>query len=368
MDRKIEDVLYEALKPVNEPEPELNRRILDRRLKRDMRKLNLRKTAVAAAIGILVAAGGVSAYAASQNLSLLSLFQGESKEVQKSAEKLLDKKVEQEKSSNKEQSQLATFKIREAIVDKNQVKVQVEVKAVEPEKYLLVYQDAEPELDPVGNLDLEGVSGKQTIAEYAESLGKKCLKVEAVISGADVDSQSIDNHMEKDGTMLYNISFENTKKSPKLKYICETIVVPEEGDIIRDKINFTLKDNSNLEVVKYLPVKEGKVPGTDLVIDKVTFVKSDLEMMCNVKYHYAGKSKEWENTKDFDIGFYLLDSDGKVIESNEGGGTQPDEKDSTVLTQSWSYSLKDLPKTVSFQVKDVMEKTVYGTVDVKLAK
>ena len=122
-----------------------------------------------------------------------------------------------------------------------------------------------------------------------------------------------------------------------------------------------------MKQVKYLPVKKGKVPETDLVIDEVIFEKSDLEMICNVKYHYAGNKKDWTNSKDFDMGFYLLDSDGKVIESHEGG-TWPDEEDSTVLTQSWNYSLRDLPKTVSFQVKDVMEKKVYGTVDVKLAK
>ena len=93
MDKDMEAVLREAMKPVNEPDPELNRLILERRVRKDMKKRNVRKIAAAAAIGILVAAGGVSAYAASQNISLLSLFGGESSEVKQEAERLLDTDV-----------------------------------------------------------------------------------------------------------------------------------------------------------------------------------------------------------------------------------------------------------------------------------
>lgn len=365
MDRKIEDLLFEALKPANEPEPELNRRILDRRLERDMRKFNIRKVAVAAAIGILVTAGGVSAFAASQNVSLLSIFQGESKEVQKSAEKLLDTKVEQAKGSNKELSQLASFQIREAIVDRNQVKVQVAVKAVEPEKYLLVPEGTVLDMS-VENLRRDGVKGDQTIADYAKHLGKKCLTV-----GADIRTkiQSVSHYTEEDGTMLFNIEFRNERKGEKLDYVCETYAYPSEGKYenrIQDEITFSLTDQTEMEQIKYVPVKKGKVPGTDLVVDEVIFDKSDLEMICNVKYHYAGKKKDWSNTKEYDMCFFLLDSQGKVVEAT--GETDGSIDEGMKVTQSWQYSLSKLPKTISFQAKDVMEKKAYGTVDVKLAK
>lgn len=368
MNKKIDELLYDFLKPANEPEPELNRRILKRRSD-NMRKWNVKKVVVAAAISCVVVVGSISAYAATQNFSVLSLFDKESKEVKKNASQLLDKKVEQTQEPNTEQLQWATFKIREAICDKNKVIVQVAVKAVNPEKYLLVPQDFEPELDIVDNLCIDGVTGKQTIAEYAKSLGKECLKVGAGISGTDAPEQSIEHYTEKDGTLLYNIAFNNEKKNKKLDYVCETSVYPtgENADIdVKNKINFTLTDKTNMEVIKYLPVSNGKVAGTNLVVDVVTFEKSDLEMICKVKYHYAGKEENWEGTKDYDICFFPLDSKGKIIESSEGGSTNLSDKKTVV--QSWIYSLQELPDSITFQAKDVMEKNVYGTVDVKLAK
>ena len=360
MNKKIEDVLFEALKPVDEPDPELNRRILERRVKKNMKKRSIRKIAAAAAIGILVAAGGVSAYATSQNISLLSLFAGESSEVKHEAERLLDTEVKQ--SSEKEQSELASFKIREAIADKNKVTVQVEVKAADPDKYLLVPEGIEVDMS-VENLEMEGLKGKQSIAEYAESTGKKCLCVGAMV---DVPAHSGMHETQPDGTLLLYISFENTEKKQKLDYVCDTsayIVGDEEDDVIENKINFTLTDNTDVEIIKYLPVKIGKVPGTDLVIDEVTFEKSNLEMVCNVRYHYAGKSKDWVNTDDYDTCFFLLDSDGKIIDHGEGGS----EENGTEVTQRWEYSLKELPETITFRAKNVMDKTLYGKAKMKLS-
>lgn len=325
-----------------------------------MKKRSLRKIAAAAAIGILVAAGGISAYAASQNISLLSLFAGESSEVKQEAERLLDTEVEQH--SEKEQSELASFKIREAIADKNKVAIQVEVKAAEPDKYLLVPEGIGVETS-VENLRLDGLKGKQSIAEYAESLGKKCLHVNAMV---DTSKQSVMHETQQDGTLLFHISFENREKKQKLDYVCDTsvyIVGDERDDVIENKINFHLTDETDVETIKYLPVKRGKVPGTDLVIDEVTFEKSNLEMVCNVRYHYAGKSKDWANTDDYDTCFFLLDSDGKIIEDGDGGS----EENGREVTQRWVYSLRELPETITFQAKNVMDKTLYGTVKMKLS-
>lgn len=52
------------------------------------------------------------------------------------------------------------------------------------------------------------------------------------------------------------------------------------------------------------------------------------------------------------------------MKSGDGGSSE----DGLTVVQTWQYSLKDLPDTISFQAKDVMEKKVYGTVDVKVAK
>ncbi len=359
MNKKLDELLFEALKPANEPDPDLNRQILDRRSKSNMRKINFKKTAAAAAVAILVVAGGASAYAASQNHSLLSLFTGKSK---KNAEDLIDTEVKQ--SGDVEKNQWASFHIREAICDKNQVWVQVEVVPTDADKYLLVPMTSGPE-NLVDDLGMDGLSGEQTIGEYAKSLGKECVLVGADI-GTAVQTQY--HHMEENGTLVFTMEFKNEKKDAKLEYVCVTQLLPAGKEDVEDvqegKIRFALNDDTKIEEKKYIPASGEKVPGTDLVMDGVTFSVSELGILCEVKYHYAGDSKEWYNTKENDICFFMLDADGKIAKSGGGGSTE----DGVNVVQTWQYSLQDLPDTITFQAKDVMENKMYGTVEVKLAE
>ncbi|MCM1181682.1 MAG: DUF4179 domain-containing protein [Clostridium sp.] len=342
----------------------------------NMKKHNFKKTAVAAALCGLVLAGGVSAYAATGNLSLLSMFGKESKEVKNNAARLIETEVVQEKGNRL--SDYAEFEITEAVCDKNQVVVQLEVKAADSDKYLLIPQDCEPKLDPVSNLDIRGAkaNGRLKIAKYAESIGKKCLKVSASVD-CKADSESIDNYMKADGTMVYTIQFQNVEKRKKLDYACDVFVYPDENNydnILRDKIKFTLTDKTDMQVIKYLPVSDGKIAGMDLVVDEVTFEKSDLSMVCNVKYHYTGNDKNWENTaKEGGIEFYMLDENGNMVELGSAGYGGETVVDGKTAVQSESFSLKELPDTITFEAKSLYEddengKKSYGKFDVKLAK
>lgn len=367
MDKKLDELLFEALKPESEPEPELNRRILNRRSESNMRKMNLKKTAVAAAIAILVIAGGASAYAASQNHSLLSLFTGKSKE---NAEELLDTNVEQKPDGNgqdvgSEGAQWASFHIREAICDKNQVWVQVEVVPSDADKYLLVPMAGGGTEMTVDNLGMDGLSGEQTIGEYAKSLGKECVLVG---TGIDAAAQTWSHYMEKNGTLVFTMEFKNEKKDSKLEYVCETQLLPAAqetaGEVLEGKIRFTLNEKTTIEEKKYVPVSAEKVSGTDLVLDSVTFSVSELGMLCEVAYHYAGDRKDWSNTKENDICFYMLDADGKVLKGGDGGCSV----DGVNVVQLWQYSLQDLPDTITFQAKDAVESKSYGTVEVSLVE
>lgn len=365
MNKKFDQLLHDSLRPTNEPDPELNRRILDRRLKGNMRKWNMKKSAAAAAIGILVMAGGVTAYAATQNFSLLSLFSDDSREVKDEAARLLDRNVTQDKADTPEQSEWVSFEIREAILDRNKVLVQVAAKPVDPAKYLLV-PDSATEQDSVMDLEMDGLTGDQTIAEYAKSQGKQCVMVGAGID-CEAGSQSISNHTEADGTLVFVIEFNNEEKTKNPEYVCRTAVRPAgQSTLSKGEINFTLTDKSDVKVVKYVPVSDGTVEGTKLIVDSVTFEKSNLEMMCKVEYHYPGKESKMRKTKDDDICFFLLDSDGNIIESRGGGGTTMDEADGiTKLIQNWEYDLQKLPDIIKFRAKDVFEKDLYGTIAVK---
>lgn len=347
----------------------------------NMKKFNVKKTAVAAVLCGVVLAGGASAYAASGNFSLLSIFAGDSNEVKNNAANLINTDVEQKKAENKKQADLVTFDIAEAVCDKNNVVIQVEAKAKDNDKFLLIMPECEPDIDPVSDLNIKGVkvNEKMTVAEYAKSLGKKCLRVSANVD-CGANSESIDNYMKSDGTIVYTIHFENVEKQKKLDYVCETAVEPaykenySDDEIIYNKIKFTLTDKSNVKTVKYLPVSNGKIAGTNMVVDEVTFEKSSLSMICNVKYHYNGNDKNWEdNPNDEGVVFYMLDKNGEMVEvSHSGYGGKTVIKGKNAV-QSESFSLTELTDTITFEAKNLYEedengKKSYGKFDVKLVK
>lgn len=191
------------------------------------------------------------------------------------------------------------------------------------------------------------------------------------IRADDVASQSMDYQTEADGTLVYNISFENNAKMQKLDYSCDTVVYTpdQEERELKDSISFTLKDQSGkAETLSYLPEKKQTIKGTRLVLDGIDFEKSALNMNCTVKYHTTDpKAQTWDKwikTKDSDVCFYLLDGDGNEIASEGGYGDDSMGKDGA-LTEHDQYRTAELPDTLTFLVRNCMTKEVLGTVTVK---
>ncbi len=373
MDQLLKNVYHQEVKP----DKILNQRTLRRMQmegQKDMRKSwNCKKTAVAAIAACLVVTQGVGvAYAAINHTSILSLFSGETKEIREQAKTLRETKVEQGAGSNAEQSAYAAFSIREALCDKNQVYIEAVAKPAS-DKYLLVPSECWSERDTfsIEELNLGGKDAeKETIAEYAKRMKKTCVKVSMWID-ADVATQSMNYQTEADGTLVYDITFENNAKTQKLNYTCDTsVTVPgQEGKELKDSISFTLKDQSGkAEKLSYLPKKAQTIKGTKLVLDSVKFEKSALNMTCTVKYHTTDpKARTWEkwvNTEDADVCFYLLDENGKEVQSKGGYGNDSMDKDGT-LTECDEYSTAELSDTLTFLVRNCMTKEVLGTVTVK---
>ena len=337
--------------------------------KNDIRMFRVRKAVVAAAVCGLIVIGGASVYAAISHFSLLSLFSGETEQVQHNATKLLDDKVKQEKIVDKKQTKWVNFKVREAICDNNHVIVNVAATAVEPEKYVLIPSFMEEQFDSMSSIGVKGEDGKLSVSDYADKHGKKILKVDASVSQCKAASESIQNVLEPDGTLLFIIEFNNEEKDRTLDYSCITVVTPPmenatDDDLIRDEFKFTLVERSKSEKIRYVPLSKDKVEGTDLIIDSVTFNQSDLSTECTVKYHYAGEKSAWKKnkTKDLDIMFFMLDDHGKIIETSEGGGA---ERDGMNVTDTSYYKLSDFPENITFMAKDVFEKKNYGTFTAK---
>lgn len=336
-----------------------------------------RKTAVAVAAISLISIGGVSAYAATQHFSLLSLFQDENDEVKNTASELLEKDIEQGVIENKEQTQYAKFSVREAICDKNKVNIQLVASPAEKSNYLLVpsvYWDEKDTL-AIENLQIAGNTDKNiSIAEYAKKNGYKCLRVDMELDPI-ADSYRVEYAIEADGTIVYTVSFENNEKTKALKFLCNTSVYTSEDgsddSIIRDSFDFVIADKSEeLETVSY-NADSVEVPGTNLEIDSVEFEKSALEMICNIKYHsksvdVSKNFDKWILTEEGDICFYLLDENDQVIDFLESYGSNLGQ-DGKILEKD-IYSIRDLPETITFLVKNSMTKETLGTVSFKLNK
>lgn len=197
-----------------------------------------------------------TAMAATGHFSLLSAFHQESPEVQKRASELRDQDVKQTDTENEKISQWVNFRIREAISDKNKVRVLVEASPAEADRYLLVPSDYDIDTTVVESLHIQGEKeSEQTIAEYAAAHGKECIYVNVFLEeeGLIVEGE---HYTEADGTFLMAMNFENSQKNKKLSYQCEVNAYPAKDlkdyrDMLKDTITFTLTDQTDLETVVY---------------------------------------------------------------------------------------------------------------------
>ena len=372
MEKLLRNVSHQEIKPDNI----LNQKALRRMQmeeRNDMKKSwSVKKTAVAAALGCLIVTQGVgAAYAAVNHTSILSFFTGESKEIQDRARTLRETKVDQVAGSNARQSAYAAFSVREALCDKNHVYVEAVARPASDE-YLLVPSEcwSEKEDWSVEELGIREEKGRhETIAQYAKRLGKTCVEVNMWVDAA-VDAQSMDYQMEADGTLVYDISFENASQKEKLDYTCDTVVyVPgQEERKLEDSIAFTLQDQSGAaQTLHYVPSRNKAIAGTSLVLDGIDFEKSALNMKCIVKYHTTDPDvhdwESWCKTDDSDVCFYLLDEAGNEVSSKGSYGNASIGKDGS-LTECDEYSTAKLGDTLTFLVRNCMTKEVLGTVTV----
>ena len=334
-------------------------------------RLRFAKMAAASLAVVLVA--GSTTYAAMES-PILSQFSREKKEVRESAEKLVETNVEQVSTEKSEISKWVSTKVLEAVCDKNSVMVEIEAKPVEPDKYLLVPEDTEFVMD-LQIPDIEESMEHETVQVYAEKLGKKCIPISLGITAKD-DTDNIDwgvnYYVKKDGTAIFNINFANASKTKALDYQYGVFLsVPDdenEEKTISDHFDFTLTDQSKSEIIRYIPVvKNQKVEGTDLIVDEVTFEKSDLTITAKLKYRYVGERKDidqWHT--DYDIVFSYYDTEGQKLEYSTldaGGGTVLIEgKEDNVYEAVDSLSPAELPQTIMVKVKDLAESDYLGTI------
>ncbi len=344
-----------------------------------------RYRAVAAVCAVVLLAGS-TAYATTGNFSLLSDFRNDSSEVKERAQSMLITDVKQTTGKDTETedaskvSYWVTSKVKEAVCDKNTVLVELEVKPRNTEKYLLKPLDA----DLANDLGLpEAFDTNLSVEDYARSVGKTPLPVSVdFIRANELDHVSMDYQMQKDGSVIFKLQFNNYDKTELLKYRYGIVVtrpdVSGEKANIRDYFDFELEDQSKGTVVHYKPVDKNQiVKGTHLVVEDVEIEESDLSIGAKVTYRYTGETMpedKWEDSVDGDVMFFFFDKDGKPLEDDGvyGGGDggvllkgRYGEKNS-VYRDSTGLNKTELPDTLVLRARGIfLGKKWFGEVLVR---
>jgi len=324
---------------------------------------------IAAAAGLALVIGS-TALAAADRWELIDFFQLRyGVEVPEKAVDLVETDISQGEVGGK-MSDYITSKVTEALCDKNSAHIQTEIKPVNAEKYLLVpsYVLAE---EPVWNLNMKGVdkaTEKMSIADYAKKGKKEILYVNVDISPdaqSESASYSIDNIMLKDGTLVFQITTDNMKKTESMEWSCETILTVEGKDTMREKFPFTIHDESTSNVTTFVPNKKAQLGNTGMILDKIELEKTELGIYTKFYYHYLkNTSVDIEEVED-GIVFELCDKDGKVWKNGlDGGGSSSTLDDGSYMCER-NYKSIDIPDTIYVKVFDCWSKDVYGIMEVK---
>lgn len=348
--------LFEMLKPGNKPADDINNEILRKYQRRVRKRKIIKQAAVAAVFLIVVTLMGAVGYAAVNDISIMSLFDGEGKKVREKASKLIEKNVKQESEN---ESELVKFKVKEALCDGSRIVVKIDATPVNSDKYMVVPAN-DNENFVMENLGIKGSDGKLTVKKYAEKYNKKYIETVIGIRGERFITGE-KSYLKNDGTLSFIIRYDNRKKAKKINYICDTAIYTNENmsysDAIKSQIKFQIKNATQKTKSVYKPESADGVKGTDIVVDKVVVIKSELELLCKVYYHQKNDS---EKKTDIDnICFNLLDKNGDIIQSGDGGNI---ETDSGEFIQKWYYTAMDLNEKIKFAVNGISDKKVYDVI------
>ncbi|MDE5779630.1 MAG: hypothetical protein K2I10_14225 [Lachnospiraceae bacterium] len=367
--------------------------------KTEITKRKWGKSRVAAAACIAVLALGTTTAAAGNYFGLLDYFNWRDREIPKEAQKLINDNVEQKGNEGNEtaENQYAEFNIRQTLCDSGQMMIEIEVKALEPDKYFLMTQDWMPE-DMISNLGMVSEEGDMSIEEYMEKTGKQALEVNAYVDlGEKMTSASFDTKMEPDGTLIIVENTENVIREKEMTLTCYTMVLPpdlqdkanDEGqnltsdekdkiaagemkepvvtdNYIRDSFTFKVTDNSISEKFVYKPEQPGKIEGTAIILDEVVMTKTELGLYVDTAYHYDENATPEEIAASEEIVFDVVKENGDWLErgpGSAGGGTVCLEDGSYLQTRD--YGVTELLEEMPVKVFDCMSKEQYGIIKVK---
>lgn len=342
------------------------------------RKKNINsRIAVAAALVLICAAAGSSAYAAIKHYSLSDFFAQTDTTIPEEGKKLIEADPEQKQlessgtiGTEAKLSDYISSKVTESLCDAYSIHCNVAITPNNAEQYLLIpYGEGEKYI--MENLGIKGADKKLSCKQYAEKYHKKILYIDT-----DIDQEvpahrytSIPSKLDSDGTLHFNFTMDNKTKKPAIQCTCDIkLYEEEEGDIqeiARGQLDFTVHDNSNAEVVEYIPKADSNLKNTGCILDRVSIQKTELGAYVCFDYHAAKKTKV--NTKKVLDGiiYDLVDSQDNVLPDGLSSSGRSADLGNGKYQCIRNYELSKMPKKIRIKVSDCWSKEVYGYIDVQ---
>jgi len=246
---------------------------------------------------------------------------------------------------------LVSAKVTESLCDSGQCIVEV-VLTPAKENYVIVES---------GEEETENKSGKQIL--YAN----------AWIKG--VATASCGGMTAEDGSCQYVFSYDYPMNGEKKEFLCHLDVWGEStnNEWISKEIKFAMSDKSNATTYVFLPEAVTEVEDSNIMIDQVVAVKTELGIKCTTYYHLAEDIPQSDKI-NFSTCIWMLDKNGKRLEGNPGGATGGSSKLTEISTREKSISWTDyyvdmeIPDVLLVQPHDISAEIIYEPVKVYLKK
>lgn len=264
----------------------------------------------------LVFSLAITAYAANL-FGIREMFRTPYRELPESAEPYIQQHTEAPESYNQQHTEAVqeenwSARVTESLCDGTKILVTVTVSG--GDQYIVAPTDAMPS-DTVG---LIGLSGDQTLENYAASQGKKLLLVGATLMrneglGIFTEAQKFENSSPSEMHIL--VESDRTSSEPAGDAVCQVYALEAGSEAVeRLELPFTLaevpKEESN-----FVPVAPDAIPGVTVGEATVTETAMGIsvrwmETITDQDAHYDIKKVEFDEITDFDGGGLVQADDG----------------------------------------------------------
>lgn len=264
----------------------------------------------------LVFSLAITAYAANL-FGIREMFRTPYRELPESAEPYIQQHTEAPESYNQQHTEAVqeenwSARVTESLCDGTKILVTVTVSG--GDQYIVAPTDAMPS-DTVG---LIGLSGDQTLENYAASQGKKLLLVGATLMrneglGIFKEAQKFENSSPSEMHIL--VESDRTSSEPAGDAVCQVYALEAGSEAVeRLELPFTLaevpKEESN-----FVPVAPDAIPGVTVGEATVTETAMGIsvrwmETITDQDAHYDIKKVEFDEITDFDGGGLVQADDG----------------------------------------------------------